>query len=707
MSPLITPATTSRQIVPGSISALRVTAYPYQSAAIDLDDVVISVEISDQADKCAVEARIDLANVDGVAKLITPGTWLTIQGKSPISNDWIWIAPYMYVWERGVTDARQGVSQVVALDPVSFLQRQGQQSYFFRRTKKRKAGWRASDIANAILRDLGVPSNVSTTPFRINWFLLQDVTPYEAIVKALTRDKQMTGVSYRMRAGRAAKQPQGGIIDPEVVFVEPVTTQDHTWELTDDTTIISASRTESLEGLATEYIGVVLNKDGKELKRVKVTGNGTARYGTLRRFEVLPKGTKAGDARKAARNELFKMRDLKREATIQSLGITTLRASDMVRIEDGGTGLSGFYWVSSITHKIAANGHTMDVDLSYTSVFPEVEVDESEYSPSKTSTGGASGAKGEQAVAWAATQAGVPYVYGGTQPKTATSRGGLDCSSLTMLAWRSVGVNIPRVTYSQATIGEQVRSLDDAAPGDLVFWNGDGGRDLGHVAIYSGGGKAWSAPYTGTVVQEITLNRGKIQRIVRPIPLSQQGEGSGGSTGGSSDKVAAVGEEWQYASGQFSGGGQSGGAGSGAGADDLKKRLKKRGAPDEIASLAETFVTVCEGAGVNPIFLAAVMCAETGNGRDSAARSSKNILGLFGGPGSKSYPSYEACIKDAVSPRFLRGPVYNGKDTISAIGAEWAKPGASNDGGGNAGWPRLVKSIFRDLGGGDPEQKVK
>ena len=41
-------------------------------------------------------------------------------------------------------------------------------------------------------------------------------------------------------------------------------------------------------------------------------------------------------------------------------------------------------------------------------------------------------------------------------------------------------------------------SMSALLPGDLIFW-GPGGSD--HVAIYIGGGKIISAPYTGAVVR--------------------------------------------------------------------------------------------------------------------------------------------------------------------------------------------------------------
>jgi peptidoglycan DL-endopeptidase CwlO len=99
---------------------------------------------------------------------------------------------------------------------------------------------------------------------------------------------------------------------------------------------------------------------------------------------------------------------------------------------------------------------------------------------------------GEQAVTIAKKYLGIDYRWGGTDPRT-----GLDCSGLTQLVYRQLGVNLPRVSADQARAGTKVDSLAQAKPGDLVFL----GSPVHHVGIYVGDGKMLDAPRTGKKVQ--------------------------------------------------------------------------------------------------------------------------------------------------------------------------------------------------------------
>lgn len=77
----------------------------------------------------------------------------------------------------------------------------------------------------------------------------------------------------------------------------------------------------------------------------------------------------------------------------------------------------------------------------------------------------------------ARTYTGVPYKFGGT------TRVGLDCSALIFHSYRSIGVNMPRVTADQSRQGEKVR-LKQLAVGDLVFFaTGDKKRKVTHAGI--------------------------------------------------------------------------------------------------------------------------------------------------------------------------------------------------------------------------------
>jgi cell wall-associated NlpC family hydrolase len=104
-----------------------------------------------------------------------------------------------------------------------------------------------------------------------------------------------------------------------------------------------------------------------------------------------------------------------------------------------------------------------------------------------------SGAAG-QAVAYAYSKLGDPYVYGATGPDS------FDCSGLVQAAWASAGVSIPRTTYEQVAALPAV-STSDLQPGDLLFFDGDG-----HVGMYVGGGELIDAPQTGEDVEKVPLS---------------------------------------------------------------------------------------------------------------------------------------------------------------------------------------------------------
>ncbi|WP_316410027.1 C40 family peptidase [Lacticaseibacillus paracasei] len=77
-------------------------------------------------------------------------------------------------------------------------------------------------------------------------------------------------------------------------------------------------------------------------------------------------------------------------------------------------------------------------------------------------------------------QLGKPYAWGATGPNS------FDCSGLTQYVFaHAVGVNLPRVTWQQETVGKDV-SLNALLPGDLLFWGSRGSTY--HVAIYIGDG---------------------------------------------------------------------------------------------------------------------------------------------------------------------------------------------------------------------------
>ena len=108
---------------------------------------------------------------------------------------------------------------------------------------------------------------------------------------------------------------------------------------------------------------------------------------------------------------------------------------------------------------------------------------------------GPTSTQAEKAVQFAYNQLGCPYVYGGTGP----CGSGFDCSGLTMQAWASAGVSIPRTSYGQATL--PAVSTSNLQPGDILEFAGDS-----HVGIYVGGGFLIDAPQPGMNVEKVSLS---------------------------------------------------------------------------------------------------------------------------------------------------------------------------------------------------------
>jgi len=92
---------------------------------------------------------------------------------------------------------------------------------------------------------------------------------------------------------------------------------------------------------------------------------------------------------------------------------------------------------------------------------------------------------------------GIPYVFGGTDP-----RRGLDCSGLVQLVFHQVGINLPRTAQQQFDATPRI-PRDQLQPGDLVFFARTYANTndwITHVGIYIGNGQQINAPTEGQSV---------------------------------------------------------------------------------------------------------------------------------------------------------------------------------------------------------------
>jgi cell wall-associated NlpC family hydrolase len=99
-----------------------------------------------------------------------------------------------------------------------------------------------------------------------------------------------------------------------------------------------------------------------------------------------------------------------------------------------------------------------------------------------------------QAVSFALSKIGTPYVWGGE------SAAGFDCSGLVQAAYRTAGLALPRTAQEQFDAGPHLAPGAAPQPGDLVFF-GQSATDVGHVGIVVRAGEMVDAPHTGASVR--------------------------------------------------------------------------------------------------------------------------------------------------------------------------------------------------------------
>jgi cell wall-associated NlpC family hydrolase len=116
------------------------------------------------------------------------------------------------------------------------------------------------------------------------------------------------------------------------------------------------------------------------------------------------------------------------------------------------------------------------------------------------------------AVCFALAQLGKPYLWGGTGPDR------FDCSGLTMMAYRSVGVAIPRTSAAQFRGLPAKVPVTALLPGDLVFYATDltDPATIHHVGMVIMGGRMIEAPYTGASIRIRPWDRPDLIGAVRP-----------------------------------------------------------------------------------------------------------------------------------------------------------------------------------------------
>ena len=152
----------------------------------------------------------------------------------------------------------------------------------------------------------------------------------------------------------------------------------------------------------------------------------------------------------------------------------------------------------------AYNGGSANSDNSYTYSAYNSDNNANSYvaaaqsvTPSQSTGYGAAQYAPQDAVNRAASQIGVPYVWGGTTPGQ-----GFDCSGLVQWAYGLPAGD--RTTYQQQSLGAHHYDVENAQSGDIYFWGSDAAPY--HEAMATGNGNYIQAPQPGQNVQKGNIN---------------------------------------------------------------------------------------------------------------------------------------------------------------------------------------------------------
>ena len=114
------------------------------------------------------------------------------------------------------------------------------------------------------------------------------------------------------------------------------------------------------------------------------------------------------------------------------------------------------------------------------------------------------GPAAEQAVAFAKSKIGKPYVWGAVGPNA------YDCSGLVMDAYKHAGISLPHHTYEQMRVGSPVRRSNIEA-GDRIYCNFSGPDRPEHVMMAISPTMAIEAPTPGQRVHITSIPLGHIE----------------------------------------------------------------------------------------------------------------------------------------------------------------------------------------------------
>lgn len=252
------------------------------------------------------------------------------------------------------TKTKSGLMSITAYDMLQYLLL-NKDVYVF--TKKR-----ADEIAKRIMKDFEIPyTTIPNTGHVIKSHVFtNETTLYDIILKGLITTKKQSGKLFYLQSRKG-----------KVQLVE-VKSNKNPWIIETGVNLIDYIYSTSIDDTATR-VKLVAGEEKKQITAVVTDDSGKKKYGVIQHFEKVADKVNKAQLQTRAKNKLKEKKGIKKELSVDALGIPSLVSNQVVRVSDKDLGLNRNFFIDNDVHEFSGKKHTMSLKLIEKNDLPEGE----------------------------------------------------------------------------------------------------------------------------------------------------------------------------------------------------------------------------------------------------------------------------------------------------------------------------------------------
>ena len=278
-----------------------------------------------------------------------------------------------YIFQKSRSGATVGDQlQVTCYDQMIYLAKNDYDTIFKNET--------ATQIIRSLcsrsgLRMAPVGKDFADTHAKITRLVSYGNNLYDCCYLAIQKNKHITGKYYRLRS------------EAGTVVLRQRKTPTTCWYLTSTSNIIESQYSESIEDLVTGVQPKTTGSTGRAQYHASVINTGLERlYGRMRKVQDLS-NLKASEVSKAVKTFMAENAKPKVECSVTIPCINTIRAGDLVKVQEPDTSIVGLWYVAATTHTVSSNQATTSLQLVKTAGEAQVQnITEADPSGTKSTT---------------------------------------------------------------------------------------------------------------------------------------------------------------------------------------------------------------------------------------------------------------------------------------------------------------------------------